>query len=115
MATHIYMYVYVRSLLETLRVSCLIKVVPVTTGHHLDATGVYHSQWLNHVRVTLQHCGFSEIWINPFKQENMNGLHNKVKRVLMDQHIQSWRSEVEQQSKCLNYKMYNTNYDQLWY
>jgi hypothetical protein len=72
---------------------------------HLDDSGRYHSQWLHCIRVTLQNCGLAEQWSSQFTIDN--SMTSKcVQKILTDQYIQKWLGEVDEMSKCLNYRLY---------
>ena len=74
--------------------------------YQLDYNGEYHSQWLNSIRTTLRKLGLDDFSDGQFKVDNMDNLKAVVDKRLKESHIQSWKNEIEQMSKCLNYRMY---------
>ena len=72
--------------------------------YQLDYSGEYHSQWLNSIRTTLQNLGLDDFWDGQFSFANMDNLKAMVDKRLKASHIQSWKNEIEQMSKCLNYR-----------
>ena len=78
--------------------------------YQLDYNGEYHSQWLNSIRTTLRNLGLDDFWDGQFNFANMDNLKAMVDKRLKESHMQSWKNEIEQMSKCLNYRMYKTEY-----
>ena len=66
--------------------------------------GQYQFSWFDNVKVILDNCGFSNIWEI---QENFNWtwLNITLTQRLFDQFQQEWRSNMENSSKGLCYKL----------
>lgn len=67
----------------------------------------YSSEWTNKIRYTLNHCGFSNIWL---AQENHSHtwLKCSIDRRLLDIDIQNWSNDVNTNSTCYNYRIFKT-------
>ena len=64
--------------------------------------------WLKAVKEILDNCGFSYIWMN---QNNINTkwLSLAIKQNLCDQFQQKWRSDIEDSSKGVHYRLFKDN------
>ena len=76
----------------------------------LDSSGEFHSQWLDTIRTTLRSLGLDEFWDNQFNYTKMSQLKSMVEKGLKDLHIQTWRDQTVEMSKCLNYRLYKSEY-----
>ena len=57
----------------------------------------------------LNSCGLSYVWIyQDFR--NINWLKTFINDTLKKQYVQEWSSTVESSSKCLNYRIFKTNF-----
>ena len=78
--------------------------------HHLNENGMYFSQWLNDIRMTLQNCGLDQYWDNQFDIPHLNSMKVRVKTALQNRYVQNWKTEVDLLSKCLNYRIYKDEF-----
>ncbi|MEW8548698.1 MAG: reverse transcriptase family protein, partial [Candidatus Thiodiazotropha sp.] len=78
--------------------------------YQLDLNGVYHSQWLNTIRTTLQNCQLDEVWTNQYNIVNFTHVKPAVEKALKKSYVNTWDSDLEQLSKCLNYRMYKSEH-----
>ena len=62
--------------------------------------------WLGRLKDLLDKLGLSDIWNNQASNLNMNSFKNIVKSRLHDTGIQEWHSSVEENSQCLNYRIF---------
>ena len=69
----------------------------------------FSSNWLNCIKVILDDCGLSYVWISQ-EMRNKMWLENYVKQNLKDQFLQRWKSDVENSSKSLCYRIYKTDF-----
>ena len=76
----------------------------------LDSCGEYHSQWLDTIRTTLRNVGIGEFWDNQFNYVKMNNLKESVDKGLREAYTQNWRDHIDKMRKCLNYRLYKTEY-----
>ncbi|MEW8548127.1 MAG: reverse transcriptase family protein, partial [Candidatus Thiodiazotropha sp.] len=79
--------------------------------YQLDSYGEYHSQWLDTIRTTLRNVGLGEFWDNQFNYAKMNNLKERVDKALRETYIQTWHDQTDKMSKCLNYRLYKTEYE----
>lgn len=75
--------------------------------HTMHTRHFYFSKWIDCVQNTLNHCGFSEFWINQYVPENCC-LSKMVKTRLIDQYKQNWFNSAYDLSKCLNFRVFKT-------
>lgn len=70
----------------------------------LDQQNTYTSPWIGYVKKVLNECGRSDLWIN---QATINPQTVKplITRILQDQFVQKWRSDLATMSSC---DFYNT-------
>jgi hypothetical protein len=68
------------------------------------------STWLNFVKNVLDNGGLNNIWLS---QGNFNfkWLSENLKRNLKDQFIQKWRSDMENSSKDICYRLFKENFE----
>ncbi len=64
------------------------------------------SKWIQYVKTTLDECGFSNIWESQ-SVSSKTWLVKALKLRLQDQHRQTWSMGIFQQTKCINYRMFN--------
>ena len=65
----------------------------------------YKSKWITKVENILVKCGMRNIWLSP-QSVSRDWLKRSVERKLQDLDMQKWRSEVERNRLCTNYKLY---------
>lgn len=73
--------------------------------YNLDLHGIFTSGWISFVKNTLNECGFGNLWLSqniPSKAWFLKA----VKLRLTDQSTQTWSSQVFQQTKCVNFRMF---------
>ena len=72
--------------------------------------GQYQSSWFDRVKSILHNCGFSNIWES---QGNFNStwLNITLKLKLFYKFQQEWRSNMENSSKGLYYKLFKENFE----
>ena len=70
----------------------------------------FQSTWLHSVKNALDNSGLNNIW---FSQGNFNSkwLSDNLKRNLKDQFIQKWRSNMENSSKGICYRLFKENFE----
>ena len=66
--------------------------------------------WFDNVKSILDDCGCSYIWIDQFYLGSKNMLLNLIDTSLKTQFKQTWQSNVNDSSKCTNYRMYKTKH-----
>ena len=78
--------------------------------YRLNEENVYKSPWLNCVKTILEDCGFPGIWVSQVIPCSKEWFKQQIKQRLFDQFIQKWAAEISQSSKCLNYRMFKSNF-----
>ncbi|XP_060563724.1 uncharacterized protein LOC132723080 [Ruditapes philippinarum] len=78
-------------------------------SHSLYCRNVLKLPWMNSVCKLLDSLGLSNFWINNVAT-SLPLFKKIVKNRLKDQFIQNWHSEMSQSSKCLNYRMYKSEF-----
>ena len=68
----------------------------------------YKSKWIIKVENILVKCGMPNIWLSPESVTRV-WLKRSPERKLQDLDMQNWRSEVERNRLCTNYKMYKND------
>ena len=61
--------------------------------------------WVKYIKGILDECGLSYLWTTQ-QIHSVAWVKNTVKRILLDQNIQAWKSTVFNSPKCLNYRIY---------
>ena len=79
------------------------------TMYTLHEKNIICNPWIAKVKTLLDNLGCSEYW-HTQTVPNCNVFKCKVKTILKDQYLQSWNSNVFQSSKCINYRMYKSDY-----
>ena len=87
-----------------------INVVLYKLLYRLYTIGSLESSWIKHIKSVLDKLGLSNIWLNQGNGINLEWLKRKVKLVSHDQFKQSWASIVNDSSKCLNYRIFKTEF-----
>ncbi len=68
----------------------------------------FQLSWLQHVHSLLNHLGLSFLWSSPvYSMSQFKGI---VKQRLRDQYIQNWKSELEDNGVCCNYKLFKKDF-----
>lgn len=68
----------------------------------LNTPGI-NSKWVQNIKEILQNCGRCDIWQNPRQSRNIAAI---IKRNLVDQFTQNWRTSLENSSKGRNYYLF---------
>ena len=79
------------------------------TMYNLHEKGILHCQWIEKVKSTLNNLGCSDFWITQ-NVANFNNFKYVIKSRLRDQFLQVWNSDVFDSAKCLNYRIYKTQF-----
>ena len=67
---------------------------------------IYKSPWISTVKNILDGCGFSGVWDNQFIPGSLNSFKTRLQQRIRDQFVQHWTSEINDSSKCINYRMF---------
>lgn len=76
---------------------------------NLHKNNIYSSKWILCVENILQTVGLNYIWLDNYVQ-NVEWLCKEVKYRLQCQFVQKWNSDVFNSSKCINYRIFKTNF-----
>ena len=76
---------------------------------YLHNNNIYSCTWISCIQKTLQDVGLNYIWISN-NIENINWLCREVKSRLEMQFVQKWNSDVQTSPKCVNYRIFKTNF-----
>ena len=77
--------------------------------YKLNRESVYKSPWLNCVKTILEDCGSPGIWESQVILCSKECFKQQIKQRLLDQFRQKWAAEIQQSSKCLNYRIFKSN------
>ncbi|CAG2193283.1 unnamed protein product [Mytilus edulis] len=77
--------------------------------YKLDSGNVYHSKWLNCVNDIISECGFINAWNNQYIDTNCQ-LSKNVKQYYHNLFVNEWKAQIFNTSKCLNYRMYKSEF-----
>lgn len=77
--------------------------------YKLDSSNVYHSKWLNCIKDILFECGFHDAWNNQFVDMNCQ-ISKNIKQHYHNFFVNKWKDEVYNSPKCLNYRIYKTEF-----
>ena len=70
---------------------------------------MYKLPWLNCVKTILEDCGSPGIWESQVIPCSKECFKQQIKQRLLDQSRQKWTAEIQQSSKCLNYRIFISN------
>ena len=76
--------------------------------YKLNKKSVYKSPWLNCVKTILEDCGFPGIWESQVITCSKECFKQQIEQRLLDQFRQKYAAEMQQSSKCLNYRMFKS-------
>ena len=76
----------------------------------MDFADVFHSKWLNCNKVTLIACGYANCWRNQ-SLDRLLHLSKNVKNYYTDLFIDEWKIQIHNSPKCLNYRVYKTEFE----
>ena len=79
--------------------------------YKMDEPVFFTSNWIRFVKNNLNALGFSELYTTENIPYSSNCFKNRVQLRTTDQFRQNWASEVFDSSKCLNYRMFKTNFE----
>lgn len=63
------------------------------------------SKWINYVKQIFIDCGKIDIWLSQNSPQSCN-VRQLVKRILIDQNLQTWHSSLQNSSKGTNYQLF---------
>lgn len=66
--------------------------------------------WFSNVKSILDACGLSYIWQSQYFPGSKYALLNLVETSLKDQYRQNWNSDIVSSSKCINYRIYKSEF-----
>ena len=78
--------------------------------YELDRRDIYSYSWIKFVKKTLEQLGFAEYWLNQNVQ-SASHFRNIIKLRLKDQFIQLWNEQMQNSTKCLNYRIFKTTFE----
>ena len=70
----------------------------------------FRCPWLKFVKNIFDNCGLSNVWYFQGYFDS-TWVSNNVKRILCDQFIQKWKSEVDSSPKSLCYRIFKENFE----
>ena len=69
--------------------------------------------WFTKVKSILDDTGLSYIWNQlPSSRPPPDMLSNQVTQILQDQFVQTWRAQIDESEKAMNYKIFKQNFKQ---
>ncbi|CAC5364541.1 unnamed protein product [Mytilus coruscus] len=77
--------------------------------YQLSKRGFYHSKWLLEIKNTLYDSRFNLMWDDQRIVESDN-INQNVKKCLSDKFILNWSNNVMNSAKCLNYRIYKSDF-----
>ncbi len=78
--------------------------------YSLHLKNVFHSPWIKFVHDTLDELGMSENWLLQSVNHPLLFKH-RIKTVLHDQYLQKWKANIFNSTKCLNYRIYKSDFE----
>ncbi|MEW8547673.1 MAG: reverse transcriptase family protein, partial [Candidatus Thiodiazotropha sp.] len=75
----------------------------------MHKSNVYSCKWLLQIKSILDSVGLSYMWLEQ-KVTSINWLKNTVKSRLKDQYLQSWFSAIDNSPKCINYRLFKSEF-----
>ena len=70
---------------------------------------IYHFKWITFIKQTLDHSGFSNIWLMQ-EHHNQKWLNSNFQTRSKDQFIQTWLSNIWTSTQCTNYRIFKTTF-----
>ena len=86
-----------------------LSVVLYKTILKLYQEGNSTFKWLNNVKAILDNNGLSNIWKNQ-TFPSLAWLKNSISQRSKDQFVQNWHSQIFDSGKCLNYRIFKTEF-----
>ena len=74
--------------------------------HTLD---IYQSPWINYIKDILSDCGMYDTWLSQ-SFPTLQWLKAAIKLRLTDQYKQEWHASLQDSSKCLNYRIFKSDF-----
>ena len=78
--------------------------------YKFNEENVYNSPFLNCVKTILEDCGFPGIWEGQVIPCSKECFKQQIKQRLLYQFRQKWAAEINQSSKCWNYRIFKSNF-----
>ena len=78
--------------------------------YKLNKTGLIKSDWILYVKNCLNNCNLYNHWIT----QNINQFKNIVKKSIHTKYKDLWSSDIFNNSKCYNYKMFKSEYGNIF-
>lgn len=78
--------------------------------YKLDVLKLFHSDWINTVKTTLNLSGFSGIWLNQCLPYSVAHFKTIFKIRLKDQFIQKWQTGISEGGKCTVYRIIKSSF-----
>ena len=69
---------------------------------------VKNSKWIAYIYKILNDAGLNNVWLFQAEGVKADWLKNSVARITKDQFLQTWNANVQESSKCLNYRIFKT-------
>jgi hypothetical protein len=91
---------------EQTKISCKLYRISRT----LYETGVYNPKWIVHVKQILDNCGLSYLWDTAPDALNPKWVKSILNLKIDDRAKQEWYSEVNENSKCINYRIFKNEF-----
>ena len=66
--------------------------------------------WITYIHNTICNLGLNYVWVLEGHEITVNMLKVLVHQISLNQFIQKWRSEVDNSSKCLCYRIYKQDF-----
>ena len=77
---------------------------------HLTQLNETQNKWLLHIENILNALGLTELWLNQGFNVDKSWFRLFIKQRLSDQEQQNWIAKVNDSPKCINYRMFKTNF-----
>jgi hypothetical protein len=81
----------------------------------LYKNNIFHSPWLLFIRDVLNDTGLSYVWLSQGEGIDEVWLKKSLHRILFDQFVTEWRSDMESSTKCDYYKHFKLVLEPEWF
>ena len=78
--------------------------------YHLAIKNSYVSPWILYIRGILNDCGFPYLWLNQDLNCSVHWFKSVISNRLKDQFIQLWNETINRSGKCINYRMFKSEF-----
>ena len=78
--------------------------------YHLAIKNSYVSPWILYIRGILNDCGFPYLWLNQDLNCSVDWFKSVISNRLKDQFIQLWNETINRSGKCINYRMFKSEF-----